>query len=148
MCRVKFLLFFHHHHRCSPSKELVTLEMNGRTMYPALCARSLRFGIGILASSSSPVLSFRSNDLTLTSQTKPFQYPSRFYRIAKKESDYCSLPCAFSARALFRDYFVRMHRVACKYEQQTPQLESCLSSANVASRIRVAKPCKHQKQSR
>jgi len=55
------------------------------------------------------VLSVERSDFNIADE--PFQYPSRFYRIAKKESDYCSLPCTSPAR----DYS-RTHRVTNKYE--------------------------------
>lgn len=55
------------------------------------------------------VFSVERPDFNITDE--PFQYPSGFYKIAKKESDYCSLPCTFPAC----DY-TRTYRVANKYE--------------------------------
>lgn len=61
-----------------------------RALHCAVAKRSL--GNTSLLFSSAFIVSVGRADFNAADE--PFQYPSRFYRIAKKESDYCSLPCA------------------------------------------------------
>lgn len=76
---------------------MIAVEYPLRTYDASYIVRPRRVGLGKYLSYSLPApLSSRSSGLDFNVADEPFQYPGRFYRIAKKESDYCSLPYACS----------------------------------------------------